>query len=196
MEAKFIFVADLAWVWRGWMDSSLGLSCAWPGPGGGGGEVGSDRGGAEFTLTRAPRGLGSSTIGPGVASMGTIHPGSKGRRALLQDEKYKLSLCPVASGYWGIGAIGYRANGPNPDLDPCWALGRVDRPTFVRSVCSAPRAPGARVLGMYHPPARLPCAQSGSAGSLLLYSFCSRLHCSVLSALLALLGSLCSALGS
>jgi len=43
---------------------------------------------------------------PGWALMGTTHPGPKGGRALDQDEKYKFPVCLVASGYWGIGAIG------------------------------------------------------------------------------------------
>ena len=57
-------------------------------------------------MTRAPPGLGSSTIGPGVALMGTTHPGPKGGRARDQDEKCNFSGFRVPSGYWGIGAIG------------------------------------------------------------------------------------------
>ena len=53
-----------------------------------------------------------------------------------------------AIGVLGLLGIGYWGNGPNPKMGPVWAPGRVDHPTFARSVRSAPRAPGARVLGM------------------------------------------------
>ena len=134
----------LRWPPRARARDELAFAWAWSSPGGGA-EEGSGRGGAEFTLTRAPRGLGSSTIGPGVASMGTIHPGSNGRRALLQDEKYKLSLCPVASGYWvlgiGVSGIGYRVTGRTQKYTRFGhPAGSTDQLSFAP--CTASRARG------------------------------------------------------
>ena len=101
-------------------------------------KLGSERGGPEFTLTPAPQGLGSSTIGPGGPLMGTTHPGPKGGRALHQDEKYKLSGFRAASGL-----LGYWGNGPNPNVEPAsdrfrHPVGSTDPTSFAP--CAAPRA--------------------------------------------------------
>ena len=158
--------------------------------------------GTEFAQSEAPGDLGDTTIGPGAPIMVPTYPGPKGVGGLHQGAKAKFRLSPRVSGYRvsgiglsGIGyrVSGYRANGRVPAGSPVWGPRWGDHRTFARSVRSAPRAPRALVLGTYHPPARPPCARSDSAGSLLLCSFCSRLDCSVLSALVLFL-ALCALL--
>ena len=156
--------------------------------------------GTECARTQAPGRLGDSTIGPGGPLMVPTYPGPESVRGLLQTLKCISSIFPLASGYrvsgYRVSGIGVSGNGRDPVGIPVCRPKWADHPTFVRSVRSAPRAPRALVLGVYHPPARPPYARSDSAGSLLLCSFCSRLDGSVLSALVLFFAPFCSALGS
>ena len=167
-----------------------------------GGGSGARDSGPEFAQTEAPGDLGDTTSGPGAPIMVPTYPAPEGVGGLHRVANCIFPLFPLASGYRAIGyrvsGIGYRAigvsgNGRGPVGIPVWRPKWADHPTFVRSVRSAPRVPRALVLGVYHPPARPPCARSDSAGSLLLCSFCSRLDGSVLSALVLFFVPFCYA---